>query len=271
MICKSGLEWSRLTYLRLFGAAQGERAEGAVPPWHSLQRGAARHPRRAHARRPHLAPWVLAAYSCLSGKPNGLNAATWELVTGQSTQNDRQHRQILRLVHFPGTVRTGGLWTGDAVLLKLDAPLVLDRAAQQVCVPHEMPETNHTCVVAGWTRNEAGRSQFLHHHPVPTLALDACNSTHYLGRLNNAHTCVGFSDAQYTPCHGKRVLGRRSYSMIRKERCLAVRISLVTKQGKKRYKDHVTRLHSAQDSGDGGYTIPCKQQVKIGLCRERGT
>lgn len=53
-------------------------------------------------------------------------------------------------------------------------------------------------------------------------------------------------------------IGRRSYSMIREERCLAVRISLVTKQGKKRYKDPVTRLYSAQDSGDGGYTIPCK-------------
>ncbi|XP_069973876.1 uncharacterized protein [Penaeus vannamei] len=180
-------QWPSLALLQRRGAGSG-----ALP--HA----------RAHACTASIvAPtWVLAAYSCLSGKPHGLDTATWELVTGQTSRTDRQTRQVVQLVRFPGTVRTGGLWTGDAVLAKLDLPLVLDRAPQQVCVPHGMPETNHTCVVAGWNRDEAGQSQFLHHLPVPTLALDACNTTHYLGRLNNAHTCVGFSDAQYTPCHG---------------------------------------------------------------------
>ncbi|KAK8740552.1 hypothetical protein OTU49_002964, partial [Cherax quadricarinatus] len=150
--------------------------------------------------------WVLAAYSCLSAKENGMDPGTWAVVSGVASPTvTAQFHYVAKMVPFPATVRTGGLWTGDAVLLRLDTPLVLGHNTQPVCVPNGPPASNALCVVAGWTRSEYGaesESQFLHYLPVPLLGLDACNTTHYPGRLNHAHTCVGFTDAQHAPCHG---------------------------------------------------------------------
>ncbi|XP_045115782.1 mucin-5AC-like isoform X2 [Portunus trituberculatus] len=150
--------------------------------------------------------WILAAYSCLSSKENGLDLGTWAVASGTASPTaSTQFHYVGKIVPFPGRVRTGGLWTGDAVLLRLTEPLDLGPNSQPVCVPNTPPVNTAQCVVAGWRRTDEGvgsQSQFLHHLPMPTLALDACNTTHYPGRLNPTHTCVGFSDAQHAPCHG---------------------------------------------------------------------
>ncbi|XP_063880837.1 uncharacterized protein LOC135111464 isoform X3 [Scylla paramamosain] len=150
--------------------------------------------------------WILAAYSCLSSKENGLDLGTWAVASGTASPTaSTQFHYVGKIVPFPGRVQTGGLWTGDAVLLRLTQPLDLGPNSQPVCVPDTPPVNTAQCVVAGWRRTDEGvgsQSQFLHHLPMPTLALDACNTTHYPGRLNPTHTCVGFSDAQHAPCHG---------------------------------------------------------------------
>ncbi|KAG0715555.1 Transmembrane protease serine 9 [Chionoecetes opilio] len=112
---------------------------------------------------------------------------------------------VIKIVHFPGVVRTGGLWTGDAVLLRLDHPLVLGPDTQPVCLPDAPPRNIVSCVAAGWTRTHEGlgsQSQFVHHLPKPTLTPDACNTTHYPGRLSPSHSCFDFPDLQHPPCHG---------------------------------------------------------------------
>ncbi|KAK7081888.1 hypothetical protein SK128_011675 [Halocaridina rubra] len=150
--------------------------------------------------------WILAAYSCLSSKENGLSPTTWAVETGKSTSDgSTQFHYIDKMVFYPGMMRKGGLWSGDAVLMHLDKPLSIDNTTQPICVPDAPPPTDAHCVVAGWNRTHYGtstQSQFLHSLPVPSLGPEDCNTTHYQGRLTNTHTCFGFAQAQHPPCHG---------------------------------------------------------------------
>ncbi|KAK4327385.1 hypothetical protein Pmani_002148 [Petrolisthes manimaculis] len=150
--------------------------------------------------------WVLAAYSCLAAKDGGLVPATWAVVSGVSSPAaSTQFHHVRKMVHYPGVVRTGGLWAGDAVLLRLSSPLEMNRNTQPVCLPDSPPPPTANCVIAGWNRLHhgiGGESQFLHHLPEPLLPMDSCNTTHYPGRLNPSHTCVEFNDTQHSPCHG---------------------------------------------------------------------
>lgn len=83
-----------------------------------------------------------------------MEPATWAMVSGvASPSGSTEFHYVIKIVRFPGVVRTGGLWTGDAVLLRLDHPLVLGPNTQPVCVPDAPPRSTASCVVAGWTRS----------------------------------------------------------------------------------------------------------------------
>ncbi|ROT76098.1 hypothetical protein C7M84_005345 [Penaeus vannamei] len=158
------------------GARAARRRSGRPSPSCSVVgRAAAPSPRPRHACTASIvAPtWVLAAYSCLSGKH-----ATWELVTGQTSRTDRQTRQVVQLVRFPGTVRTGGLWTGDA--------------------------TNHTCVVAGWNRGERGGPEPVPAPPPRANARPRRLQHHPLSGSpeQRPHLCRVQRRPVHTPCHG---------------------------------------------------------------------
>ncbi|XP_064093496.1 uncharacterized protein LOC135206154 isoform X2 [Macrobrachium nipponense] len=147
--------------------------------------------------------WVLAAYSCVYTKKDGLIPDTWVVQTGTAGQG--HNYLVANMISYPGKVRRGGIWSGDAVLLLLEKPLKLDEKTQPICIPDAPPPTDGNCVVAGWNRSRDGtisQDQFIHSVAVPTLEVDACNTTHYPGRLTNAHTCIGFTQAQNPPCQG---------------------------------------------------------------------
>lgn len=83
--------------------------------------------------------------------------ATWAVVSGVSSPAaSTQFHHVRKMVHFPGVVRTGGLWAGDAVLLRLSSPLELNRNTQPVCLPDSPPPPKANCVIAGWNRLHHG-------------------------------------------------------------------------------------------------------------------
>lgn len=86
-----------------------------------------------------------------------MEPATWAMVSGvASPSGTTEFHYVSKIYPFPGMVRTGGLWTGDAVLLRLDRPLVFRPNTQPVCVPDAPPRSTARCVVAGWTRSTDG-------------------------------------------------------------------------------------------------------------------
>lgn len=97
--------------------------------------------------------------------------ATWAVVSGVSSPAaSTQFHHVRKMVHFPGVVRTGGLWAGDAVLLRLSSPLELDRNTQPVCLPDSPPPPKANCVIAGWNR--------LHHGKLSLTRLTSCLLEH---------------------------------------------------------------------------------------------
>lgn len=86
-----------------------------------------------------------------------MEPSTWAMVSGvASPTGSTEFHYVMKILPFPGMVRTGGLWTGDAVLLRLEKPLVLGPNTQPVCVPDVPPRSTARCVVTGWTRSHDG-------------------------------------------------------------------------------------------------------------------
>ena len=108
-----------------------------------------------------------------------MEPSTWVVVSGTASPTaSTQFHYVIKIVSFPGMVRTGGLWTGDAVLLRLNHPMVLGPNTQPVCVPDTPTINIEKCVVAGWTHTHEGKSHSIRNTHKVTAAI--CCVAHLL-------------------------------------------------------------------------------------------
>ncbi|KAF2358684.1 SRCR-like domain [Trinorchestia longiramus] len=158
--------------------------------------------------------WLITAYSCLASQSGGLKPDTWAVVTGEGAPSTKsssaQLKHVSQVLRYPGAKRQEGLWTGDLALIRLVSPLSLDQHTSSVCVassPNTGPPTG-ACVFANWrprVPEGSGPPFWLQLQALPDtdhINLTTCNSTHYRGRLSNAHMCAQLDTLQPAPCHG---------------------------------------------------------------------
>ncbi|CAL4064769.1 unnamed protein product, partial [Meganyctiphanes norvegica] len=144
--------------------------------------------------------WVLTSYSCISAKGEVKNANEWSVIAGDSSpqlgEEGTQTRNVHRIRRYPGAIRVGGIWRGDAALLQLKTPLIINQKISPACLSEIPPKETDHCIIAGWssakqnTQQSGGIERNLHNLTLTLVKSDICNTTHYPSRIFDMHMCA---------------------------------------------------------------------------------
>lgn len=218
-----------------------------------------------------MAPqWVLASYSCIIGQTEFVNArkdeVKWTLYAGSSSFDENnlqepntQQIDIAQIYTYPQVNRylTRPLrnmlikislfqakykhfqYSGDAVLLELQRPLVFGPNVASACLSDTAIDQAQSCMAAGWGVSKPGgtqqiitnnfrtefvlkcmffnseqskyqQQQYLSYLSVPTISIDQCNSTsHYSGSLSDDAICSDHATSSGTTCYVNRLFSTR--------------------------------------------------------------
>lgn len=156
--------------------------------------------------------WLVSAAHCFRtwGEPSDwvIYVGKHHLFEDEATQQLRYAESIFVHPGYQMAVRAELIENRkdhDIALLKLNAPVTLNRHVQPICL-EELADLadNTTCYVTGWgATREAEVSPELKQASVLVLPLDEC-SAYYNGTcvINSLMYCAGYADGRHDSCHG---------------------------------------------------------------------
>ncbi|XP_055326468.1 uro-adherence factor A-like isoform X3 [Sitodiplosis mosellana] len=151
---------------------------------------------------------ALASYSCILGKfeltSEVEKTLSWYLQVNGSNYDDEhestelQQVNVARIFKYPQTKSKHFLYSGDVVLLELDAPIEFGESVTAACLSNEpINDDVESCISAGWfsEEGESRRKHYIKNLSATPLSTESCNSTaNYAGSLPDDLICMENND-----------------------------------------------------------------------------